>query len=169
MFAHRVSNVPRTRANSNVRAYRRSPIRIFSYLKIRAYIHITLLHYGLQRVEFTQPKSRGAWNSSMYVCMCVCTVYLRARVIEHVYTRVFARLYRYVFPVSLLQHVSPSLLPARRQFSFHVPPTIQFIRRIIPGNVEGTEGCFQPSPFLFYLVVALQSDLLFLRACIDHC
>lgn len=89
----------------------------------------------------------------LYACMYVC-------VIEHVYTRVFARLYRYVFPVSLLQRVGPSLLPARRQFSFHVPPTIQFIRRIIPRNAEGTEGCFRPSLVLFHLVVALLSYLL---------
>lgn len=81
-------------------------------------------------------------------------------VIEHVYTRVFARLYRYVFPVSLLRRVGPSFLPARRQFSFHVPPTIQFIRRIIPRNAEGTKGCFRPSLVLFHLVVALLSDLL---------
>ena len=53
-----------------------------------------------------------------------------------------------------IAHVTPPVLSSLSAFSFHVPPTIQFIRRIILGTIVGTEGGFQPSPFLFYLVVA---------------
>jgi len=53
-----------------------------------------------------------------------------------------------------IAHVAPPVLSTLSAFSFHVAPTIQFIRRIILGTIVGTEGGFQPSPFLFYLVVA---------------
>lgn len=93
---------------------------------------------------------------------CIC----RARATEYVrgYSRVYTCISRFAIAARSPSHSSLSCSP---HFSFHVPPTIQFIRWIILGTSCGTEGGFQPSPFLIYLVVAPVRPSFYVPA--SHC
>lgn len=80
----------------------------------------------------------------VYVCICCVCMSIRTSVLAHLCVSRFA-IAMYSPPL-----VFPSLFA---MFSFHVLPTIQFIRWIILGNVENRGLVFQPSLF-FYLVIA---------------